>query len=1037
MTITAQTSKTGPYNGNGTTTVFSYTFRVQDETQLEVTVLASDGITETTKVLNTDYTVTGVGNNSGGTVVMGTAPVTGEKLTITRNVTLDQVVDLQNRGSVNPETLEASFDKLTQIAQDQQEQLDRSLKVDLFEQADLEQLTLNVNALAAIEGDISTVAGISSDVTDVAGNAADISTVAGISADVTAVVADATDIGTVSTNIANVNTVAGISADVTAVAADATDIGTVSTNIANVNTVAGISSDVTTVATNVTDITNFSNVYLGPKTTDPSTRNDSSALQEGDLYFNTTSDVMKVYEGSVWVAAYVSLSGALLSINDLSDVSDAAASRTNLGLGTNDSPTFTSTIVTGAGGAGTVQSNIGNSTLSTGSAILYIGASRTGDGQARIDMIGDTTYAPGLRILRNSGANGSTLLQHRGTGAIAISAIELADIAFKTNNLERMRISSAGLVGIGTSSPTEMLSVAGNISVTGTVDGRDIAADGATLDSLAAPTSPPVYASAHGISSGADSATELQAAIDTNAPVIVIDVDCRLDSPVTLNNDNQVIVVNATVYQYGSGLFTVAENVHAPAIIGNGVIDGTNADAGSFAIRTGAVPNLTVDLLFQEYAAANLLLVMPTSAASTNTFGGNIRLRGAALAGGAAQFLNGIVLIGREAYHHAHTADGTTDPITAPYAWPELNNGSVVVHVQALDGSWSVLEVDTDFTLAYDGSDQPVVTPLSATTSGDIWHIWPAQPVTTGNRRPISSMKIEMIGDAIKHGILIGRWADGLKIGGLIRRVTDAATAVRFNPYNASAVRKRTGQAGDNIHFTDLITTDGTSSGTPAAAVSLGAGSYKLTGGIGFDGSGYSSLQIVPADCEFETLTGTASSSGAVVTGTGTAFLTELTLVGSNADKIVNTDGQVLSISSIDSDTQITLTATPTTTMSGATLKSKNIENVVSGQIMLSSDGDGLAYGKPYADRLWQWPPRRYVGIATVTAGLTSVTVTFPEPLARAPVIGEVQVTADENTGLRHWAAASSFTRESIVVSQNATAGGDRDYAVSVNLFDA
>jgi len=26
MTITAQTSKTGPYNGNGTTTVFSYTW---------------------------------------------------------------------------------------------------------------------------------------------------------------------------------------------------------------------------------------------------------------------------------------------------------------------------------------------------------------------------------------------------------------------------------------------------------------------------------------------------------------------------------------------------------------------------------------------------------------------------------------------------------------------------------------------------------------------------------------------------------------------------------------------------------------------------------------------------------------------------------------------------------------------------------------------------------------------------------------------------------------------------------------------------
>lgn len=148
MTITAQTSKTGPYNGNGTTTVFSYTFEVQDEAHLVVDVLGVDGITVTRPVLNVGYTVTGVGSAGGGTIVMASAPAVGEKLTITRAVPINQEIDLENRRSVAPEVLEDGFDKLTQIAQDHQEQLDRTIKADLFNTADLDQLVLNINSLA-------------------------------------------------------------------------------------------------------------------------------------------------------------------------------------------------------------------------------------------------------------------------------------------------------------------------------------------------------------------------------------------------------------------------------------------------------------------------------------------------------------------------------------------------------------------------------------------------------------------------------------------------------------------------------------------------------------------------------------------------------------------------------------------------------------------------------------------------------------------------------------------------------------------------
>jgi len=94
------------------------------------------------------------------------------------------------------------------------------------------------------------------------------------------------DINTVASNITNVNTVAGIDSDVTTVAG----------NTSNISTVAGVSSDVTTVANNVSDVTNFAEVYK-VQASDPTTD-----LDAGDLVFNTTSSVLKYYDGTSWTS---------------------------------------------------------------------------------------------------------------------------------------------------------------------------------------------------------------------------------------------------------------------------------------------------------------------------------------------------------------------------------------------------------------------------------------------------------------------------------------------------------------------------------------------------------------------------------------------------------------------------------------------------------------------------------------------------------------------------------------------------------------
>lgn len=76
----------------------------------------------------------------------------------------------------------------------------------------------------------------------------------------------------------------------------------------------------------------FDDRYLGAKIADPVLDNDGNALQAGELYFNTVSNVMKVYTGTLWVDAYASGDSFLAKANNLSDLTNAATARTNLGV---------------------------------------------------------------------------------------------------------------------------------------------------------------------------------------------------------------------------------------------------------------------------------------------------------------------------------------------------------------------------------------------------------------------------------------------------------------------------------------------------------------------------------------------------------------------------------------------------------------------------------------------------------------------------------------------------------------------------------
>jgi hypothetical protein len=76
MTVSTEVDH-NEYTGNGVTTIFPYTFRIFQKSDLVVQVVDLDE-NLTVLTLDTDYTVTGAGGYAGGNVTLTTALVSGQ-----------------------------------------------------------------------------------------------------------------------------------------------------------------------------------------------------------------------------------------------------------------------------------------------------------------------------------------------------------------------------------------------------------------------------------------------------------------------------------------------------------------------------------------------------------------------------------------------------------------------------------------------------------------------------------------------------------------------------------------------------------------------------------------------------------------------------------------------------------------------------------------------------------------------------------------------------------------------------------------------
>ena len=331
MTISSETRKAGPYTGNGLTTSFSFAFKVF--TTADVLVVRTDlSAFETTLTLNTDYSVTLNSNqdsNPGGTVVLPTALTTGYLLTLSSQVGALQSTDLTNQGGFYPSVLNTALDKLTILVQQLKEQVGRAVKTDISSSVTPAQLiaTLTTNAANAVASAASAATSAanalasqvaaaasaaaalvsqnsaSSSASSASASASTATTQAALAttngaAQVSLATTQANNSATSATNSANSATAAAASA--AAALTSKNNAATSETNAANSATAAAGSA-----TSAAAQLTSFKNAYYGPLATNPTTRPDSSAMQAGDEYYNTSSKSLQVYNGTSWGAAGV------------------------------------------------------------------------------------------------------------------------------------------------------------------------------------------------------------------------------------------------------------------------------------------------------------------------------------------------------------------------------------------------------------------------------------------------------------------------------------------------------------------------------------------------------------------------------------------------------------------------------------------------------------------------------------------------------------------------------------------------------------
>jgi hypothetical protein len=178
----------------------------------------------------------------------------------------------------------------------------------------------------------------------------------------------------------------------------------------------------------------FDDRYLGTKTSDPTLDNDGNALVAGALYFSTTQNVMKVYDGASWITATSAGATSLLRFRYV-----ATSGQTTFSGADAASATLTYTVNNIAVHRNGVTLDTSEYTASNGTSIVLTVAAGTGD---IIDIIAfkSFTVADALSAVSGGTVNGAVTV----TGALTTNGAFVAGGTMK----------GASTIGVGGATPS-------------------------------------------------------------------------------------------------------------------------------------------------------------------------------------------------------------------------------------------------------------------------------------------------------------------------------------------------------------------------------------------------------------------------------------------------------------------------------------------------------------------------------------------------------------------------------------------------------